>query len=65
MFGKLKSDYFSGVFNSLIGNFAAAQQRAILRARESASSWLSVLPLRSHHFDLSAQEFRGCTCFAL
>ena len=58
MFGKLKSDYFSGVFNSLIGNVAAAQQRAILKARECASSWLSVLPLRSHHFDLSVQEFR-------
>ena len=58
MFGKLKSDNFSGVFNSLIGNFAAAQQHAILRARECTSSWLSVLPLWSHHFDLSAQEFR-------
>ena len=58
MFGKLKSEYFSKVFNGLIGNFAAAQQHAILRTRECAFSWLSVLPLKSYHFDLCAQEFR-------
>ena len=31
----------------------------ILRERHSnLSSWLSVVPLESHHFDLSPQEFR-------
>jgi len=58
MFGKLKSEYFSKVFNGLIGNFAAAQQRNILRTREYTSSWLSVLPFKSHHFDLCVQKFR-------
>ena len=35
------------------------QQRAVIRAKdEKMSSWLTVLPVAKHHFDLSAQEFR-------
>ena len=31
---------------------------AIQRARDTYSAWLSVLPLLSHHFDLTVQEFQ-------
>jgi len=33
-------------------------KRAIVRARDSGSSWLSVLPIECHHFDLSSPQFR-------
>ena len=37
----------------------SSQQRAILRAKdEKISSWLNIIPVAKHHFDLSAQEFR-------
>lgn len=42
----------------MIGHFDALQQRAILRVKDCNSYWLSVVPLQSHHFDLSSQEFR-------
>ena len=35
------------------------QQRAVCRAKEEKmSSWLNVIAVAKHHFDLSAQEFR-------
>ena len=54
-----KIDHFTDVFDQLIGMFDSLQQRAVLRAKDSnLSSWLSVVPLESYHFDLSPQEFR-------
>ena len=54
-----KIDCFTVVFGQLIGMFDSLQQRAVLRAKDSnLSSWLSVVPLESHHFNLSPQEFR-------
>ena len=29
-----------------------------MRARDSGSSWLSVLPIKCHHFDLFSQQYR-------
>jgi len=51
-----KSDHFTAVFDQLITIFESLQQRAILRCKNSnLSSWLSVVPLEGHHFDLSPQ----------
>ena len=49
-------DFFAAAYSRVIGEFDCLQQRAIQRARDSYSTWLSVLPLQSHHF---AQEFRN------
>ena len=47
------------IFDQLIGLFDSLQQWAILRAKDcNLSSWLSVMPLESDHFDLFPQEFR-------
>ena len=51
-------NYYTTLFNNLIGRFDPGQQHAILRAKASSSSWLSVVPLESHQFDLVCQEFR-------
>ena len=49
---------FNDEFCQLLPLFDSLQQRAILWAKDSnISSWLSVLPLASSQFDLSAQEF--------
>ena len=54
-----KIDHFTVVFDQLIGMFDSLQQRAVLWAKDlNLSSWLSVVSLESHHFDLSPQEFR-------
>ena len=55
---KLRSEHNAATFTELIGLFTPIQQRAILRARNSNSSWLSVLPLECNHFNLNSQEFR-------
>ena len=50
---------FNEEFDQLLTLFDPMQQQAILRAKDSnISSWLSVLPLATSQFDLSAQEFR-------
>ena len=49
-----RQDFFAAAYARVIGEFDHLQQCAIQRARDS---WLSVLPLQSHHFDLSVQEF--------
>ena len=47
------------VFEDIFTKLTSSQQRAILRAKdEKISSWLNVIPVVKHHFDLSAQEFR-------
>ena len=47
------------VFEDIFTKLTSSQQRAILRAKdEKISSWLNVIPVAKHHFDLSAQEFR-------
>jgi len=51
-----RQDFFAA-YTSVVGKFVCLRQRAIQRARDSYSTWLSVLPLRSHHFHLSVQEF--------
>jgi len=39
--------------------FESLQQWEILRCKNlNLSSWLSVIPLEGHHFDLSPQEFK-------
>ena len=56
---QVKSEFFHQKFDELLPSFDSVRRRAILRAKEfNISSWLSVLPLKSYHFDLSAQEFR-------
>ena len=46
-------------FNNNIQELSCLQRRAIQRARDTKiSSWLNVLPVAKHHFDLSASEFR-------
>ena len=53
-----KKDQWVVIFNQLLGKFDSLQQRVILRAKNcDLSSWLSVMPLESHHFDLSPEEF--------
>ena len=47
------------MFNETISQLNDMQQRAVMRAKdEKMSSWLNVIPVAKHHFDLSAQEFR-------
>ena len=47
------------MFNETISQLNNMQQRAVMRAKdEKMSSWLNVIPVAKHHFDLSAQEFR-------
>ena len=55
---QIQANYYTTLFNNLISRFDPGQQRAILRAKASSSSWLSVVPLEIHHFDLACQEFR-------
>jgi len=55
-----KLNHYTVVFDQLINMFDSLQQWAILRAKNSnLSLWLSVVPLETHHFDLSPQEFRN------
>jgi len=54
---QFRQDFFAAAYASVIGEFDRLRQREIQRARDSYSTWLSVLPLQSHHFDLSTQEF--------
>ena len=54
-----KFEHSTVAFDQLIDLFDSLQQRSILRLKDTnLSSWLSVVPLESHHFDLSPQEFR-------
>ena len=47
------------IFEDIFTKLTFSQQRAILRAKdEKISSWLNVIPVGKHHFNLSAQEFR-------
>ncbi len=47
------------MFDDIISRTDHMQQRAVCRAKEEKmSSWLNVIPVAKHHFDLSAQEFR-------
>ena len=55
---QVASGYFTTLFNNLIGQFNPCQQHAILQAKACNSSWLSVVPLAAHQFDLTCQEFR-------
>ena len=49
-------------FSSLLHNFDGSHQRAILRSKDTLSSWLNTLPLQNDNFNLSAQEFRDAIC---
>ena len=47
------------MFDNIITEIDLIQQRAVLRAKEEKiSSWLNVIPVAKHNFDLTAQEFR-------
>lgn len=47
------------IFKVNIQELGNLQRRAIHRARDAKiSSWLNVLPVAKHHFDLSSSEFR-------
>ena len=53
-----KFEHSAVAFDQLIDLFDILQQRSILRVKDTnLSSWLSVVPLESHHFDLFPQEF--------
>jgi hypothetical protein len=50
---------FESLFNNILTQLNESQRRAVNRAKdEKMSSWLTVAPVRKHHFDLTAQEFR-------
>ena len=55
-----KETILDETFNSNIQELNSLQRRAIQHAIETQkiSSWLNVLPVAKHHFDLSASEFR-------
>ena len=56
---KAKEELLEKLFNDALLQLSDVQQRAVTRAKdEKISSWLTVLPVSKHHFDLSAQEFR-------
>ena len=47
------------LFSVVLSGFHSTQQRVLQRARDNdLGVWLSVTPVESNHFDLSAQEFR-------
>ena len=54
---QIQANYYTTLFNNLIGQFDPGRQRPILCAKASNSSWLSVVPLESQQFDLVFQEF--------
>jgi hypothetical protein len=55
----IKNESLEMKFLDILPTLENCQQRATLRAKdEKISSWLTVLPVAKHHFDLSAQEFR-------
>jgi len=43
-------DFFAAAYTRVIGEFDHLWQCAIQRTRDSYSTWLSVLPLQSHHY---------------
>ena len=46
-------------FNKTLPSLTPDQQQAVNRAKDKKiSTWLTVVPVTKHHFDLSAQEFR-------
>ena len=50
--------FLDTTFSSLLHNFNSSHQRAILKSKDTLSSWLNTLPLQNDNFNLSAQEFR-------
>ena len=56
---KEKDEDIQRMFDNIITEIDLIQQRAVLRAmEEKISSWLNVIPVAKHNFDLTAQEFR-------
>ena len=56
---KAKDQQLKEKFSTIPKQFDTLHQRATLRMKdEKMSSWLTVLPIAKHHFDLTAQEFR-------
>ena len=56
---KEKDEDIQRMFDNIITEIDLIQQRAVLRAKEEKiSSWLNVIPVAKHNFDLTAQEFR-------
>ena len=57
---KAKNQVLEETLNNTLKKLDQLQQRAILRAKDKKkwSTWLMVLPIAQHHFDLSPQEFR-------
>ena len=56
---KVKDQQLEEKLSTILKQFDTLHQRAILRIKdEKMSSWLTVLPIAKHHFDLTAQEFR-------
>ena len=52
---KAKEELLEKLFNDTLLQLSDVQQRAVTRAKdEKISSWLTVLPVSKHHFDLSA-----------
>ena len=48
----------NSTFSDILSQLDVNHQRAILRTRDSLSSWLNVLPTTKDNFDLSCSEFR-------
>ena len=46
------------LFSMIAFSFDLTHQRIIQRAKDNDAVWLSVTPVESNHFDLSAQEIR-------
>ena len=56
---KTKNNIYQDKFARVINYLDSSQRRAILRSKdEKMSSWLNVLPVSKHNFDLSSLEFR-------
>ena len=50
------------ISDTVIEQFDKYHQQAILRSKDTLSSWLSALPIQKDHFDLTANEFRDALC---
>ena len=52
----------SNNFSALFDQLDPFKQRSLLRAPNSLSAWLNIIPVQKDHFNLSAIEFRDVLC---
>ena len=58
----VRKDHDNNLFNSIIGHFNLKHQRAILRSKNTLSSWLTALPVQRDNFNHSAHKFSDTIC---